>query len=264
MASEEYQKDISDKQIAKDPLIVQVYNITKDFKNKDSIDPVLLASAKATVTSLHKKLLAFQNTKSFDDQKKLALDIVPLYSGLLVELSSKKGVPKANSLEELAKMPNAQPIVTPTPSEVPTESIPEAVITASPAVNELQSVAQNFFKKILDKTKHQAWSDPTSANRLHMYKKLGEARVLSNKLMNTIEGDLNTVTIKSFLKDISSKIIDVKDSFSKLGPEAKEEINRLEIRRIQNKSYVAEQDSKYIKNMYLRNQMSDIKKKPGK
>ncbi len=83
----------------------------------------------------------------------------------------------------------------------------QTIATVS-AHDQLQIVAQN----LLGKWRHQlSMSDKTSALRLDVYKIAGEARKISNTIMDKLEDGLNTIEINKFMEELIEQISKIRE-----------------------------------------------------
>lgn len=126
------------------------------------------------------------------EKKQLAPEIVNVYKKLLVKLSSdNKLLGTAISLNEILSQMNKTPSVD--------------------KVAQLEVLAQNFINKWVGKTKHQLSPfDKTSALRLDIYNSASDTRKLINKIMNSLENDMQPIVLAPLMNQVGSNIMKIR------------------------------------------------------
>jgi hypothetical protein len=103
--------------------------------------------------------------------------------------------------------PPPQPVPVPVP--VPDKSTDlDKKAPPKPAVEQLEVVSQAFLKKWIGKTRHQmSLLDKTSAYRLDIYKMATELRSTLNKMMDSLEKDMNIQELSGFTAEINKQMV---------------------------------------------------------
>jgi hypothetical protein len=81
-------------------------------------------------------------------------------------------------------------------------------------IRQIEKIAQNYLSKWLGKTKHQLWTDETSALRLECYDLLEDIRERVNKIMDSLERGFSPSLISSLSEKINNDFTKIKKALS--------------------------------------------------
>lgn len=179
---------ILNQQLLSDPDVIKAMSLIQDFKsNADNFSGII-------PKKLRQMIMKFDMGEP-STKKELAAEIISDYMSLVANLAFKHKTPNATSLADIL----FQSIQNPTSNE-------------KKATSQLEIVAQDLLKRWVGKTKHQINPfDKTSAMRLDVYKKTQETKVSLDKIMNSLEKDMEIATLQPLMQQVSNNITQIRN-----------------------------------------------------